>query len=393
MKFLTQNKNILICVLVTLAIINIAYCGKWKTTPKKSFEGGSIFALAKHDLNCPNKHGMTHFQAQKSGNNFWFRYQCYGACKGLKVFNKSYEGTTKANATDGNKKRSLHYLDRHSVQCKNGYSLQSFGLKQQGNQIFYKFKCTETKCSKRTTYKTPSPNMGQNETKFYPRLMAKAPKFHQVITGFRFHRQRGNDFHYHVSYCVLNHKFKTPKKPKGKKLGKKPRRPNGRKPAGKGKKPRRPTGRKPTGRRPAGGRPTGRRGGRPNGRPNGRPIPQIGNLPGANPYNEDLPTVMALTPAANLAVGKGNKFCSQNCVVNMARRTRLCLLGNKTYNCKRCVINPTKNDAMANNICSTVCDSVGFNRPCEFFGYYNGSKKNVSGAALKKFGLALIRRR
>jgi len=111
-------------------------------------------------------------------------------------------------------------------------------------------------------------------------------------------------------------------------------------------------------------------------------------------YKDDIPTVAALTPAANIATAKGSAFCAKNCVANYARRTRQCLLNNKYYNCKRCIMNPAmKMDPFANNICETVCDSVGVKKTCDFFGYYNGNKKNISGAALRKFKLALIRRR
>jgi len=111
-------------------------------------------------------------------------------------------------------------------------------------------------------------------------------------------------------------------------------------------------------------------------------------------YKDDIPTVAALTPAANIATAKGSQFCAKHCVVNYARRTRQCILGNKYYDCKRCVMNPRmKFDNFANNICETICDSVSMTKPCDFFGYYNGSKKNISGMALRKFGLALIRRR
>ena len=150
--------------------------------------------------------------------------------------------------------------------------------------------------------------------------------------------------------------------------------------------PKRPTGRK--GKKPAPRRPN-RKGPAP------RPAP-IGpsSIVGSMAYKDDIPTVAALTPAANIAVAKGSAFCAKNCVVNFARRTRSCLVGNKSYDCKRCVMNPKlKMNPFANNICENICDSVGMKRPCDFFGYHNGGKKKISGAALKKFGLALIRRR
>lgn len=353
MKFLTQNKNILLFVLVSLTLVNIALCG-WKYTKKQSFQSGNVMALTSHFLGCPNKHGITHWQPQKSGNRFWFKYKCYGACAGQKRMKKSYWGTTKWNATDRNKKRSLHYLDRHHVQCKNGYALQSFGLKRSGNRIQYKYKCAETRCKKRSFYYGKPANTGSNQTRYYPRFLVKIPKSHHVITGFHYQRTRGTTFRYKTYYCELNHKFPKKKKAPKKKPAKKPAK---------------------------------------------KPVPKVSPLPAGpagpapGPHKDDIPTVAALTPAANLAVAKGSKFCAKHCVVNMARRTRQCLLGNKAYDCKRCVINPTKNNAMINSICETVCDSVGFKKPCEFFGYYNGAKKNVNGAALKKYGLALIRRR
>merc|ERR1712032_1301277 len=107
------------------------------------------------------------------------------------------------------------------------------------------------------------------------------------------------------------------------------------------------------------------------------------SIVGSMAYKDDIPTVAALTPAANIATAKGSQFCAKQCI-----------LGNKYYDCKRCVMNPRmKFDNFANNICETICDSVSMTKPCDFFGYYNGSKKNISGMALRKFGLALIRRR
>ena len=161
MMLITKNKGMILIMLIMLSMINLSL-SKWSYTKKQSYQGGNIWALTTHNLSCPNKNAMTYFTPQMKGNSFWFKYRCYGACAGLKKMKKSYNGATNLNATDGNKKRSLHYLDRHNVQCKNGYSLQSFRLVRNGSKIQYKYKCTETKCSKRLAYKSATKNMGSN---------------------------------------------------------------------------------------------------------------------------------------------------------------------------------------------------------------------------------------
>jgi len=249
---------------------------------------------------------------------------------------KNYNGQTVLNDTDGNNKRSLHYLDRHNVQCKNGYSLQSFRLVGKGNKIQYKFKCTETRCLKRLSYKSPTKNMGANETRYLPRLVVKIPKSHQVITGFKFQRTSGNNFHYKINYCLLDHsKPKNPKKNNNKKIA-----------------------------------------------------PKLSNLP---KKNKDLPIVRPFTPAANLAIANGNKFCAKNCVINHSNRQKQCMIGNSQYNCKRCTINPSINDPEKRMVCESLCNGILPKNPCSFFGYTNGKVKNIEGNILKKYGIKLVR--
>lgn len=346
MFFNNKNNNTkkvlsLIFLIMLSCLINLSQ-SKWRYTKKTSWNGGNLLALTNNYLSCPNKYALTNFQAQKSGNNFFYKYLCYGACNGLRRMKKSYSAKTRINDTDRNIKRSLHYLDRHNVQCKNGYSLQSFGLKNKGNKIFYSYKCTETQCSKRLTYKSSTKNMGANETKFLPRLVVKVPKSHQVLTGFKFQRTRGNDFHYIINYCILDHSKK--KKPK-----------NNKKPAKK------------------------------------KNTPKVSNLP--KPKNDDLPTVAPLTPAADLAIKKGNEFCAKHCVLNNANRVKQCMIGARQYNCKRCTIDPKINNPEKQMICEALCNAILPNNPCGFYGYTNGKKKNMSSWVLKKYGLKLIRRR
>merc|ERR1711957_224963 len=106
---------------------------------------------------------------------------------------------------------------------------------------------------------------------------------------------------------------------------------------------------------------------------------------------EDLPTVAALTPAANLAIKTGNKFCKTNCVT----RTKTCLLKGKMNDCKRCTINPKmKSDKPKTIVCESLCNAILPSKGCMFYGYFNGKiKTDVNSKLLNKFKLKLIRRK
>lgn len=112
-------------------------------------------------------------------------------------------------------------------------------------------------------------------------------------------------------------------------------------------------------------------------------------------YDDDFPTVMALSPEADLAVKIGNKFCSENCVTDLGKRTKTCILNNKPSDCKRCTINPKfKKDKQKTQVCENFCNGILPSKPCNFYGYFNGKlKKAINGNILKKFKLQLIRRR
>jgi len=349
MEFIRKNKSLILIMIIMLAMINQSVA-KWRYTKKESFQSGHIFALLKHNIVCPKKNALTYFQAQIRGKGkltqYWFRYICYGACNGLKKGKKSYPSATKLNSLDVNRKRSLHYLDRHNVQCKAGYSLNRVQLfrgtkaKNQHMMIHYRFRCIETQCSKRISYKSPTQNMGANETKFLPKLIVKIPKSHQVLTGFKFQRTAGNTFHYITNYCVLDHK----------------RKPKAKKPVKKGKKP----------------------------------TPSLPKLP----KSKELPPVVApLTPAADLAVLVGNKFCKANCVINKNNRQRFCQVGQNRYKCKRCTVNAKVTSPEKRMICEALCNSVMPSNPCTFFGWVNNAIKDIDGSVLRKYSIKLIRRK
>lgn len=358
MEFATKNKGLILIMIIMLTMINQSVA-KWRYTKRQSYQGGNIFALTKHNIVCPNKNALQQFQAQIKGGQYWFKYICYGACAGLKRGKKSYNAHTKINDTDVNKNRSLHYLDRHNVQCRNGYTLQRVQLatgskliKEKNTQvphlekkIQYQFTCIETGCSKRVSYKSPTQNMGANETKNLPKLVVKIPKSHQVLTGFKFQRTAGNSFHYITNYCVLDHR----RKPKPKRLSK-PRISGPKKAAPK--------------------------------------VPKLPTKP------KELPPVVApLTPAADLAKSVGDKFCAANCVPNPLNRQRLCQVGAGRFRCKRCTISPKVNSPEKRMICEALCNGIMPANPCTFFGWVNNAVKDIDGSVMRKYKMSLIRRK
>lgn len=110
---------------------------------------------------------------------------------------------------------------------------------------------------------------------------------------------------------------------------------------------------------------------------------------------DDLPTVAPLSPAADMAVKKGNEFCEANCSINLSKRTKTCILNNKPSDCKRCTPKPKfKKDKSKAAICDNLCNSILPSKPCKFYGYFNGKlKKGINARLLNKFKLKLIRRR
>ena len=110
---------------------------------------------------------------------------------------------------------------------------------------------------------------------------------------------------------------------------------------------------------------------------------------------EDLPTVAPLTPAADLAIKTGNKFCATNCVTNFQVRTRSCLLKKKISDCKRCTINPKmKSNKKKTILCEQLCNAILPSKGCMYYGYFNGMiKTGISAKLLNKFKLKLIRRK
>merc|ERR1711957_182500 len=123
------------------------------------------------------------------------------------------------------------------------------------------------------------------------------------------------------------------------------------------------------------------------------PVGGPGSLPpGAKPASKPI-TPMPLNPAQAANDIKGKAFCAANCMINHAKVAKKCLVGTKLVKCKRCMGKPTNKDPNMGKVCATVCNANLPASPCEFYGYSNNVKKVFDAALLKKYGLAILRKR
>ena len=430
MKF-TRNAIILVVLSSMISLCLTGLITPRLTTSRQDWGGGNIYYLDRQNVSCPERTALDAFQLYRpSGNTLAYKYNCRLNCSGMKGGKfgsgpgKTYQGKTKPNATNGNKKRSANYLDRHHVYCRNGYALKQFKLGRAGSNIYYEFTCTEAQCKSRPTTYTPWQSGGNNEVVYLDRQHIRMQS-HSVITGFKLETKYGGGtkFRYKVDYCMLHH----PPRPKVHKPAPRPiPRPAPRpipRPA-----PRpvpRPTPRpvpRPAPRpvpRPA-PRPVPRPAPRPVPRPAPRPIhipkipkitlpqlPKLPVIPTPLPV-PTMPTAPTSVPAGPPATGDvtsapldaaqiannalGKKFCSINCDLNPASRLKSCVEPQGLVPCKRCTNKPQKTDPAIKSVCELVCNAHTPNAICDFYGYLNNKKKAHNLALLAKFGLKILRK-
>jgi hypothetical protein len=389
MKFTRKIINIAILLVVLSTMISSIFSKpkvnlNLKTSPQ-DWGNGNIYYLDRLAVGCPAKTALDGFQLYRpAGNKLAYKYSCRNKCSGLKS-GKTYIGKTRPNATDGNKKKSANYLDRHHVNCRNGYALQQFKLQRQQSNIFYSYTCTEAQCKVRQRTYTKWQSGGNNEVIYLDRQEVRM-EAHTVITGFKLETKYGggSKFRYAIDYCMLKHpkKTKKPIKPKAVK-------PAPLNPAKVPAIPRVPVPAIP--RVPVPAVP-------------GVPVPAVPRVPipltpdvliSAVPglaKKQKVPMSAPLTPAAIAANAKGQVFCSTNCAINHRVKHKRCLDKGQLIPCKRCTNKPELVDPSIKTVCQLVCNGNLPNSPCDFYGYMNNKKKNYNAAVLKKFGLTILRR-
>ena len=128
---------------------------------------GSIWFLDRHKLDClRNNSAIAGFFFERSGNRIRYNYQCI---ENKKISNECYEDNTPWNDVDGDERKSVHFLDRHRVQCKIDHVLRAFSVQRSprpNNFIRYSFKCCKTAYINKNTNRFDKTDLGNFNT-FY----------------------------------------------------------------------------------------------------------------------------------------------------------------------------------------------------------------------------------
>lgn len=112
------------------------------STPKNDWGKGSIFFLDRHDVDCKTNKLLNNFFLM-GGGLINYGYYCVSNSE---ITNQLINKQTRWDSTDENDRKSIHYLDRHTVDCGEGYGLQRFKLERNEEnlkQIRYNYRCAK----------------------------------------------------------------------------------------------------------------------------------------------------------------------------------------------------------------------------------------------------------
>lgn len=301
---------------------------------------GNIYYLDRHRINCPNQTVLQGFHLTRP-TPLSISYEYY--CRNSKaVTNETYNGKTPANIVDRRNSNSVNYLDRHHVNCKDGFSLKAFYLFRKPNnkaKIYYQFTCVRTNCRNYSERFTKESDGGDKNIVYLDRQDIRVAD-NEALVGFRLHsRYSGKKTYFKYKYRVCKVVESPPKNDQGKEKPKDQNKP----------------------------------------KPNPTPIP---------PKKNDKPVYPV--PINN----KGKGFCSRFCQANPREKIRRCFIDNHFYHCRRCMVRATVNDPIneKGKLCSYLCDSIN-NQPCDLYGYVNNKLKYLSQNILRKYGLRLVQKK
>jgi hypothetical protein len=170
-----------------------------RSTPANDWGRNNIFYLDRHDVACNQNESLQGFKLTRpNGGLLSYSYACRS--DDYAVSTQTYQTETGWNWTAGNKSRSANYLDRHNVQCQNGYALQQFRLGRNGDYINYRFRCVRVECENYQSTQTGRTADGGHETIYLDRQDVRL-RGNEVMTGFKLNSNGG--YWYTVNYCTL----------------------------------------------------------------------------------------------------------------------------------------------------------------------------------------------
>lgn len=107
-------------------------------TNKDDAGAGSIFYLDRHKIACEQNEAISGFQLMRMSTNIFYKVKCLNS---KLITNECEDKTTSLNNIGADEKASVHFLDRHTLECGN-YAIRSFKLGvNEKKKIFYSYKC------------------------------------------------------------------------------------------------------------------------------------------------------------------------------------------------------------------------------------------------------------
>jgi hypothetical protein len=175
-------KSQLQLVIVIITLLN-AVVPFNRNTGWNDYGGGHIHYLDRHDVSCNYGEILTEFQLVKDGDKMKYEYTCVDI--NLNGRTDSYTRSTSLNDIDNNPFASVHYLDRHGVQCDEGSVLQRFKyIRGNDNKIKYEYTCIKVRSYCQTRY-TEKSIMGSKSTFDLTKQKVTGGFADAAIRGFR----------------------------------------------------------------------------------------------------------------------------------------------------------------------------------------------------------------
>ena len=89
--------------------------------------------MANHTIDCGIGKLLSSFKLERSGDKIRYRYKCVEDKDDTNVCTFK---TTSSNSVNSDYKHSIQYLDRHTIDCSDGYGLRKVQLVKDGSKIY-----------------------------------------------------------------------------------------------------------------------------------------------------------------------------------------------------------------------------------------------------------------
>jgi len=179
---------------------------EYKFTTFTDVDSGNVYKLISHAMTCDSNQFISEFKLERKDSTMRYRYKCVTLPS---ITSTCYTGTTAANIVSSDYYHSAHYLDRHSVACKDGYALNDIALKSDTTgKIYYAFTCCSFPVDSCDWNETQNEDRGDNSTFNLDRLYVNAGDY-RLLAGFKLQSPGDEQWNYTYKSCGTTSNVKT----------------------------------------------------------------------------------------------------------------------------------------------------------------------------------------